>query len=94
MGQMRLPLYPSERSNAQAAHMLCCPGRPQGNYIFHALAVPEGWHRVTAVYEDAAFRMGAVISATTFAACLFVWHRNRRKGQVEGAGTEGVAISD
>jgi len=66
----------------------------RANYAFQALAVPEGRHQVTVVYEDAAFRMGAMISATTFAACLFAWYRNRRKRQAEGTGGEGVAISD
>ena len=66
----------------------------RANYAFQALEVPEGRHQVTVVYKDAAFRVGAVISATTFAACFFAWCRNRRKRHVEGTGMEGVAISD
>jgi hypothetical protein len=50
----------------------------RANYAFQALEVPQGRHQVKVVYEDAAFRLGAVISATAFAACLLAWH-NRRK---------------
>jgi hypothetical protein len=50
----------------------------RANYAFQALEVPAGHHEVDLIYEDAAFRAGAVISAITFGACLFVWRCSRR----------------
>jgi hypothetical protein len=50
----------------------------RANHAFQALEVPAGRHEVDLIYEDAAFRAGAVISAITLGACLFVWRRSRR----------------
>jgi hypothetical protein len=50
----------------------------RANYAFQALEVPAGRHEVGLIYEDLAFRAGAVISAITFGACLFVWRCRRR----------------
>ena len=51
----------------------------RANYAFQALEVPAGRHEVDLIYEDAAFLAGAVISAITLGACLFVWRRSRRR---------------
>ena len=44
----------------------------RANYAFQALEVPAGRHEVGLIYEDLAFRAGAVISAITLGACFFV----------------------
>ncbi len=45
------------------------------NYAFQALEVPAGRHRVSVVYEDKAFLLGAVLSAVCFLGCglLLLW---------------------
>ncbi len=45
------------------------------NYAFQALEVPAGRHRVSVVYEDKAFLLGAVLSAVCLLGCglLLLW---------------------
>jgi len=49
-------------------------GRPaqlfRANYAFQAVQVPEGRHHVHLVYEDSAFREGAIISLVAWPICL------------------------
>ncbi len=42
----------------------------RANYGFQALEVPAGRHHVNLVYEDRAFRVGAVVSVITLIGCL------------------------
>ncbi len=55
----------------------------RANYAFQALEVPAGRHQVSLVYEDKAFRYGAILSLVALAACAAAWFcrhtpRNRR----------------
>ncbi len=55
----------------------------RANYAFQALEVPAGRHEVRLVYEDAAFKAGAMISAGTLVAAGVVWLRlGKRRKQV------------
>ena len=49
------------------------------NYAFQAVVVPAGRHQVRLVYEDAAFRAGAMISAVTLAGSIAAWFGLHRR---------------
>lgn len=49
----------------------------RANYLFRAVAVPTGRHRVTFVYRSRAFEYGAVVSALAGVAGLVVWLLDR-----------------
>jgi uncharacterized membrane protein YfhO len=49
------------------------------NYAFQALEVPAGKHQVSLIYEDNAFRYGAVISLASLAAICVLLARFKRK---------------
>ncbi len=71
-------------------------GRPtplwRANYAFQALEVPAGAHQVNLVYEDKAFRCGAILSLAALLTCGTVWLRWRRHGaEVQGATSTGRA---
>jgi uncharacterized membrane protein YfhO len=42
----------------------------RANVAFQAVQIPAGKHQIKLIYEDHAFEIGAVISATTFCGCL------------------------
>jgi len=50
----------------------------RANHAFQALEVPPGTHRITLVYRDRAFQVGASVSLATLVGCVAVW---RRKSQ-------------
>ena len=50
----------------------------RANHAFQAVQVPRGSHQVTLVYEDRAFRAGAVISIATLLGLAGAWFRLRR----------------
>jgi hypothetical protein len=45
----------------------------RANYAFEAVEVPAGRHEVTLVYQDEAFRVGAVVSVCTLVLCAAAW---------------------
>jgi uncharacterized membrane protein YfhO len=52
----------------------------RANHGFQALAVPGGRHTVRVVYEDRAFRFGALVSIVALLACAIAWWRLGRNG--------------
>ena len=51
----------------------------RANYAFQAVEVPTGPHSVKLVYEDQAFRIGALVSVLTLLVCAGLWFRWRGK---------------
>jgi hypothetical protein len=51
----------------------------RANYAFQAVEVPKGKHEVRLVYEDTAFRCGAIISICTLIAMAAGWFWMRRR---------------
>ncbi len=47
----------------------------RANHAFQALQIPMGSHRVTLVYEDRQFQLGALISGITLVGCVLLWFR-------------------
>ncbi len=58
-------------------------GRPtkiyQANYGFRAISVPAGFSKVAWKYEPILFRIGAIISLGSWAACLLALFKKRRR---------------
>jgi uncharacterized membrane protein YfhO len=50
----------------------------RANYAFQAIQVPSGLHRVSLVYQDRAFFVGAIISGAALIACLVAAAVQRR----------------
>ncbi len=50
----------------------------RANHAFQALQLPVGNHRVTLVYEDRRFQLGALISGATLGICGLRWFRKPR----------------
>jgi hypothetical protein len=55
----------------------------RANYAFQALEVPPGAHRVELRYEDAAFRIGAGLSALAWLGCVVGFLARKRAGVAE-----------
>ena len=57
-------------------------GRPtrtwRANYAFQALQVPAGQHQVQLIYQDRAFRAGAILSGLGLLVCAGLWWRAYR----------------
>ena len=51
----------------------------RANVAFQALQVPAGRHTVRVVYDDHAFRIGAVISGLALLGCMAGWILGGRK---------------
>jgi uncharacterized membrane protein YfhO len=58
-------------------------GREEGilraNYVFRAIAVGPGSHRIEVVYEPLTFKIGLSVSLLTVFLLLFAWGISRRK---------------
>ena len=50
----------------------------RANHAFQALQIPAGNHRVTLVYEDRRFQLGALISGAALGICWLLWFRKPR----------------
>ncbi len=52
----------------------------RANYAFQAIQVSEGRHQVKLVYEDVAFRIGAIASGISITGCFMICVFGRKKG--------------
>lgn len=49
----------------------------RANHAFQAVQVPAGRHRISLVYEDPGFRLGALVSSLACLGCVVAWCRSR-----------------